>query len=66
MKHRDDFQYVGPTGEEAQDCDPLILCKMIKQKAFSVGMLVLRPLQEKQRQYVRNDTMVGTAGYAMT
>ncbi|ELU17529.1 hypothetical protein CAPTEDRAFT_220230 [Capitella teleta] len=58
MKKKRDFCFSGPSGESATDEDPLIMCKGLKQKAFSVGMLELRPWQGKSTQYVRNDSMV--------
>ncbi|XP_038056279.1 centromere protein C-like isoform X2 [Patiria miniata] len=50
--------FVGPSGKEATPDDPITLCKAISQKAFSSGILTIRPLSEKGMQFVRNDTMV--------
>ncbi|KAI0215436.1 Centromere protein C [Lamellibrachia satsuma] len=58
VKSKDAFNFCGPTGKEPSDTDPLILCKALNQKAFSIGQLILRPLQEKGTHYVRHDTMV--------
>ena len=58
IKTRNQFQLVGPSGEPAQPSDPLVLCKPIRQQTFSSGLLILRPLEMKKLQYVKNDTMV--------
>lgn len=58
VKSNDAFNFCGPQGNAASATDPLILCKALNQKAFSIGQLVLRPLQEKGTHYVRRDTMV--------
>ncbi|XP_071799435.1 uncharacterized protein [Asterias amurensis] len=52
------YKFVGPSGKEATNEDPITLCKCISQKAFSSGILTIRPLSEKGLQLVRNDTMV--------
>ena len=61
IKTKDDYEYVTPEGKDPTESDPLILSKIMKQRAFSVGMLILRPFEEKMTQFVRKDTIVSVA-----
>ena len=47
-----------PDGSAPSESDPLILCKSLKEKRFTLGHLVLRPFEEKPSQRVLRDTMV--------
>lgn len=60
IRSRDTIAYRGPTTTEYDDSDPFISCKAILQRSFSAGKLVIRPLQGKERQVVKNGTMVST------
>jgi len=56
--YKDDMMYIGPSGEEAKESDDLILSKALQQKTFSSGVLILRPLKEKEMHLLKNDTLV--------
>jgi len=45
-------------GELPTKDDPLMMCKPVRQRIFAAGQLIIRPMQIKRNQYVRNDTMV--------
>ncbi|XP_002733834.1 uncharacterized protein LOC100376010 [Saccoglossus kowalevskii] len=51
------IDYHGPTGEPACPDDSLIISKSIDEKDFSVGSLILRPLQSKPAQLVGQYTL---------
>ncbi|XP_072172619.1 uncharacterized protein [Diadema setosum] len=52
------LKFTGPSGLPANKGDPITIAKALSQKAFSAGVLTIRPLQEKGSQLVRRDTMV--------
>ncbi|XP_071486571.1 uncharacterized protein [Diadema antillarum] len=52
------LKFTGPSGLPADKGDPITIAKALSQKAFSAGVLTIRPLQEKGSQLVRRDTMV--------
>ncbi|XP_033095651.1 uncharacterized protein LOC117100176 isoform X2 [Anneissia japonica] len=51
-------QFYGPNGKPSKKTDNISICKSLYQKSFSAGELIIRPLQEKGLQFVRNDTVV--------
>ncbi|XP_071952718.1 uncharacterized protein [Antedon mediterranea] len=51
-------RFFGPTGKPVTSDDPIAMSKSLYQKSFSAGELLIRPLQKKGLQVVRNDTMV--------
>ena len=50
---------VATGGEEGEA--PMVLCKALRQDTFSLGMLVIRPFEEKPVQFVRQDSMVSSS-----
>ena len=58
MKVRSQFHMLNAAGGTPTKADPLVMCKPLRQPSFALGQLVIRPLQMKRSQYVRNDTLV--------
>ncbi|XP_074643319.1 uncharacterized protein LOC141900360 [Tubulanus polymorphus] len=57
LKVKDQYYYVGPSGNEKKDDDALIITKPIYQKSFAMGQIILRPLCEKGLQRVMDLAM---------
>ena len=57
VRTRDSYYFRGPTGNDATAEDPLVISKFLNQETFSMGQLIIRPLEAKDSQYV-NCTMV--------
>ena len=57
---KNQLNFCCPNGAPATPEAPLVVCKAVKQRAFSTGQLILRGGQEKGTQYAKNDTIVST------
>ncbi|XP_021377249.1 centromere protein C-like [Mizuhopecten yessoensis] len=55
---KDSGVFVGPSGKQPSPEDPFVMSRILDQKGFGTGMLLLRPLQEKTIQMVSRGTLI--------
>ncbi|XP_069125957.1 LOW QUALITY PROTEIN: serine-rich adhesin for platelets-like [Argopecten irradians] len=55
---KDNDTFVGPSGKAPTPEDPFVMSRTLDQKSFGIGVLLLRPLQEKTIQMVSRGTLI--------